>query len=302
MVASVRHANHRSQVYDGLATRGLSTERGHVHRPPIVLMGTVTKALSLLNHFGAARPEIGLSGFRALTGRDKATLHRHLSELAACGFLQQDAATRAYRLGPAVLRLGGVREATFPARRAVRPIVDALSESLGELVHVSLLQGDVMSPLYHRDARCHATRVSFDEAELLPLHATASGLAMLAFGPEALLPGALERDLERHTERTTVDPDALRAAVDGVRETGIARVDQGYEIEVESLAVPAYDGTGEGAAASVAVALPVSRADDDSRARIARALAAAGEDVTRELGGRVPEALLRRWRAIASDP
>ena len=68
-------------------------------------MGTIAKALQLLTHFSTDLPEIGLSQFVQLTGEDKATLHRRLGELKASGFLDQDASSRAYRLGPAISRL-----------------------------------------------------------------------------------------------------------------------------------------------------------------------------------------------------
>ena len=104
-------------------------------------MGTVTKALELLDHFSALRSEIGLGDFVRLTGRDKATVHRHLAELEQNGFLEQDAVSRAYRIGPALLRLAAVREAAFPVRRLLRPIVTDLAEAVGELAHATLLQG-----------------------------------------------------------------------------------------------------------------------------------------------------------------
>ena len=90
-------------------------------------MGTITKALDLLTHFSAARPEIGLSQFVRLSGRDKATVHRHLTELEANGYLEQNPVSRAYRLGPALLRLAAVREAASPTRDLLRPIVADLA-------------------------------------------------------------------------------------------------------------------------------------------------------------------------------
>jgi len=81
-------------------------------------MGTISKALDLLGHFSSTRSQIGLTEFVTLTRRDKATVHRHLSELEQNGFLEQHPQTRAYRLGPALLRLAAVREAAFPMRAA----------------------------------------------------------------------------------------------------------------------------------------------------------------------------------------
>ena len=129
-------------------------------------MGTITKALDLLNFFAKQKPEIGLTEFVRLVNRDKATVHRHLTELMENGFLEQNPVTRAYRLGPAILRLSGVREATHPLRSVLRPIVEDIARQVGELTHVSLLQGDVLSPALHFDPMTHGTQVAFDGVEL----------------------------------------------------------------------------------------------------------------------------------------
>lgn len=261
-------------------------------------MGTITKALNLLNHFSPNHPEIGLTEFRKLSGQDKATVHRHLIELTSNGFLEQNPVTRGYRLGPAILRLAAVRERLFPARTIVAPLVEALASELGELVHVSLREGNHMSPLFHHDALIHGTRVYFDEAELLPLHATASGLAMLAFGPENLLPDLLKTPLPAATEHTITDHNLLRSTVEKVREAGIAFVDQGFEAHVSSFAAPLFGDQPE-AIGTIAVALPTVRVTDDMRRIIKAALPRTANEVTEKLGGTVPVDLRRIWTNAA---
>lgn len=258
-------------------------------------MGTISKSLNLLNFFSADLPEIGLSEFRKLSGQDKATVHRHLTELSESGFLEQNPATRAYRLGPAILRLAAVREALFPTRSAVAPIVREMAESLGELVHMSLRQGDELSPLFHHDAKVHGTRVHLDEAEMLPLHATSSGIVQLAFGPDDLLAGLRSQTLKRWTERTIVDHDVLVDAVSQARDTGIAHSDQGFELDVCSFAAPVF-GIGEHAIGSLAVALPTTRRTEENAQRITDALKPGAIDVTERLGGVFPDDLRRIWQ------
>lgn len=261
-------------------------------------MGTITKALNLLNHFSASRPEIGLTEFRKLSGQDKATVHRHLVELSANGFLEQNPGTKGYRLGPAILRLAAVRERLFPARTLVAPLVEQLAAELGELVHVSLREGDHLSPLYHHDALIHGTRVYFDEAELLPLHATASGLAMLAFGPDELLTDLLKAPLKAWTRHSITSPGQLRDSVEKVREDGIAFVDQGFEDHVSSFAAPVFGDRLE-AIGTIAVAAPTVRMTEDLKSRIRRDLVRTAADVTEKLGGLVPTHLKRIWQHAA---
>jgi DNA-binding IclR family transcriptional regulator len=261
-------------------------------------MGTISKALELLNLFSRSRPAIGLGQFVRLTGRDKATLHRHLVELEANGFLEQDAKSRAYRLGPAILRLTGVREATHPVRSALRPIVTRLSEEVGELVHASLLQGDQLSPALHADPCLHGTQVHFDEAELLPLHATSSGLAVLAFGRPGLLEEVLSHELAPFTATTVTRPETLRTLVDAVRSAGYSRNHSAFDAEVASQGVPIFGPEGH-AVGALSVAVPSVRTSEAKLDQMLPALARGVIEATRALGGVLPAEHQAKWQHAA---
>ncbi|MCB1386859.1 MAG: IclR family transcriptional regulator [Nitratireductor sp.] len=250
-------------------------------------MGTISKALDLLNFFSRRTPEIGLGEFVRLSGRDKATVYRHLVELEANGFLEQDARSRAYRLGPAVLRLAGVREATHPVRSLLRPIVEQLARDTGELAHVSLLQGRMLSPICHYDPHLHGTRVNFNEAEMLPLHATSSGVAVLAFSPRGLLDKVLAGKLKAYSPHTITDPQTLTDTVRKAAAQGFSQMGRGFDEEVTSQAAPVFDTTGE-AIGAISVALPMVRAEAGKLRTIAAELVAAANAASHLLGGSRP--------------
>jgi DNA-binding IclR family transcriptional regulator len=262
-------------------------------------MGTITKALDLLTHFSPGRGEIGLTEFVRLTGRDKATVHRHLTELEQNGFLEQHPATRAYRLGPALLRLAAVREAAFPMRALLRPIVTELSEAVGELAHASLLQGDVLSPLFHADPQLHGTQVHFDPSEILPLHATSSGLAVLAFGDPELRQRVLSRPLPPFTARTVTDAETLRAMIERTRATGLSRLEGSFDREVTSQGAPLF-GEGGRVVGALSVAVPALRATPERMDDIARHLHAVARDASLSLGAR--QADLARLPTLDQTP
>lgn len=257
-------------------------------------MGTITKALELLNLFSVERPEIGLGDAQRLSGRDKATVHRHLTELLENGFLEQNQTSRAYRLGPAILRLAAVRERSFPLRSALQPVVDELAWEVGELVHVSALQGRALSPVCHRDPDIHGTRVHFDEAELLPLNATSSGLAALAFGPPELMAQAAAAPLTRHAAGSLTDPAALAAAAAAARARGISALDRGFDDEVASMAAPVFGGDGR-LMGAVSIATPRHRMTDARRPEFERALRRGVRRISRALGGAIPAELNQLW-------
>lgn len=251
-------------------------------------MGTASKALSLLNHFSRSTPQIGLSDMARLSGMNKATVHRLMSELALHGFVEQVGAGREYRLGPAFLRLAALREKAVPMRELVMAELKTLSDVTGETAHMSLLNGDVLSNLAYSYAQMHGTMVMMDDAEVLELHSTGSGLAVLAFSPAPFVDAVLSGPLLSRTAETITDPDAIRALLPQIRDRGMSRSVGGYEEDVCSYAAPIFDATSH-CIGALAVAAPVSRMTDTLSTTIQTELAQAARRTTRVLGGFPPD-------------
>ena len=257
-------------------------------------MGTITKALNLLNYFSAEHTGIGLTQFVKLTGSDKATVHRHLVELVQNGFLEQDPETRVYQLGPAILRLSAVRETTRPLRATVRPIIRSCADDIGELMHFSVLQGKRLSGVYFYDPKVHGTRVSFDGSGLYPLHATASGLAFLAYSDKAFVDEYLSTDLTRFNETTVTDPVELRKMTSAIYERGYSASIGAYDSEVASHAVPVF-ATGERLIGALSLAIPVSRYSEEIVPDIVTVLRRGTVQITNSIGGSFPAELSDKW-------
>lgn len=257
-------------------------------------MSTIEKALRLLEHFSAARPEIGLSEFKTLTGVDKGTLHRHLTALRNCGYLEQHHSTRAYRLGPAVIRLSIVREKTVPLVKTVESYVDRIADSVQELTHAALPEKKGMTSIYSKDGGTHDTRVSFDEAEILPFHATSSGIAMLAFSSEVFVKNVLTEHLESYTETTATNIAEVEALMAKTHTNGIASAAQSYEAEVVSYAVPFFGPSGD-AMGTIAIATPASRMDSAFAEKCINELVAAGQSLSHDISGQIPPHIASIW-------
>ncbi len=250
-------------------------------------MSTVTKALDLLQLFSRDSPQLGLGQLTRLSGLNKATCHRLLTDLAAKGLVEQVGPQREYRLGPAVLRLAALREAAVPMRQAAQPILRKLAEATGETAHLSHRVAGRLVTLSYAYAARPGMKVMMEDADVLPYHATASGAAVLAFhpDPEQLIAAAPE-------------PAALRDRINDARARGVAETVSTFEKDVHSLAVPVFDAGGA-CIGALAVAAAVPRMTPDLHATITRDLTAAGAEITGLWGGQVPESLARLWKGAA---
>jgi DNA-binding IclR family transcriptional regulator len=207
-------------------------------------------------------------------------------------------ATKEYRLGPAVLRLSSLREAQVPTREAAMPVLQALAQRTGETAHLSLLMGGNLHTLGFAYATQHMTRVTMEDAEVLPFHATSSGLVVLAFQPKPFREAVLAEPIPRLTGRTETAPEALRARLSEVRGQGLAESRGAFQAEVHSMAVPLFDALGA-CVGAVAVAALASRMSEDQRRLIRFALTDAGQEITTLWGGTLPADIATLWRLAA---
>lgn len=260
-------------------------------------MSSAVKTLELLAYFSASRPEIGLSQLCRLAGRDKATTYRHLQALEAVGFVEKTALTKHYRLGPAVLQLAQTREATVPRKAGAEAVLTRLADATGETAHVSVLSGTTLYALTWCLSPRHGTRAVID-INTFPLHATASGLCTLAFGPPDLIEVAAE-NLQVFTPNTITTQDDLSRAVQSVRETGFGRSDRSYEVEIYSLSAPIFDQTGL-LAGAVSVASVATRITPTLEHIIRDNLILAAREITRNWGGTLPQNIEAVWAQTQS--
>lgn len=246
-------------------------------------MKTVDKAFALLNYFTTSTPEFGLSELARKADLDKATTLRILSSLMKHGFIEQMDETKKYRLGASVLRFAKIREATFPIATTVQPVVDWLAEQIQETAHASLASEDALTTIAIAEPP-RSTRVFVDLSQPLPFHATASGLAYLAFARPEVLEAVMEAAaFARHTDRTPSSAEMMRETIAQVRERGYAVGRRSFETEVTGVAAPIFNTAGY-AIGAIAVAAVASRTSEDDEAEIARHVVRAAIDVARSLG------------------
>lgn len=250
-------------------------------------MSTVDKALALLRHFSVQKPELGLSELAREAGYDKTTTLRCMTALERNGFVEQDATSRKYRLGLAPLNLAQTRERSFPVQSVFQRYLDELSANLGETAHATLIKGhDLLTIAVAEPER--ALRVYVDPHEILPFHATASGIAVAAYvDDETLAAMKAQSAFDSFTDATPGDATSFDEHVRACRKAGLGRASELYERDVVGTAAPVFGPSGAPVGA-VAVAAVSLRMTDEFQCKIDAALREASRQITRELGGRMP--------------
>lgn len=180
-----------------------------------------------------------------------------LATLCQRGYLTRNA-DRRYGPGPALDRFKATdADAAMTARAA--PFVRMLRAQLNETAGFFLLRGFEIEVMLS-ETGLHALRYTQEVGSRAPLHAFAAGKAILATFDEGLLDRYFaEVERVRFTDKTVVEEGALRAELDAIRASGIARSDaeQASGIIGIGSAVRFERGTG-----ALSVAVPLGRYDD----------------------------------------
>lgn len=247
-------------------------------------MGTVGKALELLDLFTRVRPQVGLSDIARLSGVNKATCHRLMTELESFGLVEQVEPSREYRIGPAVLRLAALREEAVPYKSIVQPVLSAVTEHTGESAHMSMLVGGRVELISFAYAQRHGTRVMLHDAENLPFHATSSGLVILAYGTPALQKDVLKGRLAALTPMTETDPARIRERLATIHAQGFAESVGAFENDVHSVAAPVFASRGD-CIGALAIAAPATRVTPDLRALMIAEVVRGANELTLKWGG-----------------
>ena len=249
-------------------------------------MSTVAKAISLLERLGHGAPETALADLARGAGFDKATTRRLLVSLITQGLVEQDETTRRYRLGAGITRLALMREAQFPFLRMAVPVVEALAAETEETVHLSEYSRRGLLSV-HVVESTRANRVSVPLGEALPMHATASGIAFLAFSDERTRAEALAGPMPAFTPFTIGDASVLAEHIAAACRRGHSIGAQGFEEGVMSVAAPILGADGY-AIGTIAVAAPRVRTQKGEIERLGVSAAAAAHEIGERLFGKLP--------------
>lgn len=200
--------------------------------------GTIAKACDVLDHVARFGRPVRFSELLAASPYPKATLYRLLQTLTRQGMLAFDADTNLYTPGLRLVRLAHAAWSTASIAPLARPHIDALSQRVGETVHLAQLDsGQVL----YVDKR-NATRPieMFSEAgKVGPAYCTGVGKAMLAYLPEDALQSALDtQSYHRFTPHTLTDNRTLRSELGAIRDRGYAFDREEHEPGIICVALP----------------------------------------------------------------
>ncbi|WP_442793535.1 IclR family transcriptional regulator [Pseudarthrobacter sp. SL88] len=241
----------------------------------------LSRAVRIVEAFGPGDTALTITEIARRSGLHIATASRLVEELGRFGWLQRDE-DRRVRIGVRMWEVVSRASPTLSLREAAMPVMEDLHAIVGQNIQLGVMEGDevlFVERLTAPGAVINITRV----AGRLPLHASSSGLLLLAFAPPAQQERILGQPLEVFTGQTISTPSQLRAALAEVRRQGYAFLSGHIHPDATGVAVPVKDPAGK-VVAALAIVVPNDAA---AKSRIA-VLQAASAAVSRAMGYPAP--------------
>lgn len=240
----------------------------------------IARFVKLVSAFDDRHQTMTVADLSRRTGLPVTTTYRLVNELLNERLLEREpggavhVGTKMWELASRGSKMVGLRESALPFMEDVQSVVQHAT-TLG------ILDSDEV--LYLERIGTHYTVVDISKiAGRLPLHATSSGLILLAHSPAAYQDTILARPLTKYTDTTLTDPSVLRRHLADIRQRGFAAMPGVIVPETTGIAVPVF-GPDNTAVAALSVIVP--RTEENTSARVP-VLMAGARGVSRALGWR----------------
>ncbi|MER7574879.1 IclR family transcriptional regulator [Streptomyces sp. NPDC126514] len=237
----------------------------------------LSRAARILEAFSQDEPALTVSEIARRTGLHVATASRLVAELVAHDFLSRDA-DRKVRIGVRLWELVTRASPTLSLRDHAMPFMEGVHDVVGHHVQLGVLDGEevlFLERLSAPNAVVNYTRI----AGRLPLHASSSGLVLLAHGPADLRQRICDGPLTAYTPAT---PAGLRATLAEVRRQGYASCPGFVHADALGVAAPV-----RGADGAVVAALSVIVPQDARAQTVVPVVRTAARGISRALAGSV---------------
>lgn len=250
------------------------------------MAGVLERSLGILELLSQEVNGLSVTSIATQLNLPVSAAHRLLNELARFGYVRQGKAQGDYALTIKLASLG----LSFLGRSGItdvaQPILERLAATSGELVRLSVLDGQDL--VWIAVAQGATAGLRYDPGQehgmVIHLASTANGLAYLAtmsdedalmlvaeqgFAPKAAHPGA----------RSPATASELMALIHDARKRGYAVARDSYILGMSAVAMPVRFGKEDKVIGTVSIAGPAARLDDARIEQLVEPLRAAASEL-----------------------
>jgi len=245
-------------------------------------VSSVLKVFGILQALGEER-EIGITELSQRVMMSKSTVYRFLQTMKSLGYVAQEGESEKYSLTLKLFELGAKALQHVDLIRSADIQMRELSRLTRETIHLGALDEDGIVYIHKIDSM-YNLRMHSRIGRRNPLHSTAIGKVLMAWGDRSEVDALLtEMEFTRSTDNTLLSADALRAALEIVRQQGYGEDIEEQEQGLRCIAVPVFDRFGM-VTAGLSISFPTIRFSPESKSEYVRMLHTAARNISKQLG------------------
>jgi IclR family transcriptional regulator, KDG regulon repressor len=245
-----------------------------------VELQSLGRAIRILELIAAAPSGIGLSQLSRSSGMSKAIVLRILGTWQSNGYVTRRD-DDCYRLDWKLYVMARGHSEAKDLRDTARPFLEKLSLVSGETSHLALMAQEEVVYIDKIEGR-ERVRVTSQVGRRVPLYATASGKAILAYQDDALVKKIMG-SARPFTDRTVITTALILEDIAETRKRGFSIAKGELTEDVGSVGAPVFssDGTVE---AAVSIVFPLAGTSDERIAGLGALVSETTKFISEELG------------------
>lgn len=207
---------------------------------------SIIRALHVLKMFDDEHSTWDLNDLTEASQLNKTTLFRILGALEYEGLLEKTEEGR-YFLGSEMIALGGRAARVNNLRRVSHPLLKHLTDISGETTTLEVMrtESDQSWSMLVIDEVLSRYLVGITQyiGSRLPIHATSTGKAILAFCDEERRADILSAQFAAFTDETRIHAEALSRDLEQVKEQGYSLASGELEVGLVAIGAPIFDAS-----------------------------------------------------------
>lgn len=236
----------------------------------------IERVVRLFDAFDPETERLSVGDLARRADLPSSTASRLIDQLVGHGLLHRDS-EGLVGMGVRMWELASRASPTRGLREAALPFLEDIHAVVGHHAQLGVREGTEVLFLERLSAPSAVVNMTF-VAGRLPMHASSSGLVLLAHSPPEVQERILGRRLRRYTDATPVDPHELRRLLAEVRRSGHVHCPGFVHPDAAGLAVPVRNHR-DVVVAAVSVVVP----NDASAVQTLPALRTAARGIGRAL-------------------
>jgi DNA-binding IclR family transcriptional regulator len=258
----------------------MSEKRNGSNRKAI---GSVQRALDILNLFEGSRTELGNNEIARMLGMDPSTAAGLVYTLKLNNYLDQNPESRKYRLGMKLAERASVLMDQIDLRKVATPTLEKVRRWSGESVNLAIRDHDDVVYIERLFGQ-QSLGIRSELGKRARLHSTALGKAILANMRaeecQTILSGY---EFTPITPKTITNQEDFTAELERVRDEGFAVDEEENELGGRCLAAAIFDASGRPVAA-LSISVPIQRLPRERIPSYGMRIREAALEISRNLG------------------